>query len=210
MDKNKLKELLNAIQLEDELVEAIHLHGKPKTLLEGESLITPGKRSTHIPLVLKGRLKVSRYDQDKGEVFLYYLESGETCAMSISCCLEDNNSLFSVTADTDSSLWMIPMEMLDTWLISYPNFRRFIFRSYRLRFDELLGAIDSMAFMKMDERLFKYLLDTKQSTGSYIITKTHEQIAAELNTSRVVISRLLKKLEGEDKIELHRNRIEIL
>ena len=115
-----------------------------------------------------------------------------------------------MVAEEDSEVWMIPMSQLDAWLVKYPNIRRFIFRSYRMRFDELLNTIDSIAFMKMDERLIKYLLDKKQATGSYIIQKTHEEIAGELNTSRDVISRLLKKLEKDDIIEQKRNRIEIL
>ncbi|MEJ2005955.1 MAG: helix-turn-helix domain-containing protein, partial [Cyclobacteriaceae bacterium] len=97
-----------------------------------------------------------------------------------------------------------------TWISKYPSFRRFVFAAYQARFDELLHAIDSVAFMKMDERLYKYLLDKKQASGSYVINKTHQQVARELNTSRVVVSRLLKKLELEGKIEQHRNRIEVL
>lgn len=198
------------MNFENSLIEEIQSVGFSKSVKEGEVFIKPGKQTAYIPFVLKGRLKVSRVDHDKGEVFLYYLEGGETCAMSISCCLNDHKSAISVSAEEDTSLWLIPVNRLDEWVAKYPNFRKFVFNSYRIRFDELLGAIDSMAFMKMDERLFKYLLDTKQSSGSYIVSKTHEEIAAELNTSRVVISRLLKKLEGEEKIELHRNKIEIL
>ena len=95
-------------------------------------------------------------------------------------------------------------------MVKYRSFRKFIFDSYHDRFDEMLNTVDSIAFMNMDQRLMKYLLDKKQSTGSFVINKTHEQIAQELNTSRVVVSRLLKKLEREEKIELHRNRIEVL
>jgi len=102
------------------------------------------------------------------------------------------------------------MVYLDDWMQKYPSFRKFLFQAYRARFDELLETIDAVAFMKMDERIYKYLLDKKQATGSYIINQTHEQIAQELNTSRVVVSRLLKQLERQEKIEQHRNRIEIL
>ena len=100
--------------------------------------------------------------------------------------------------------------VLDGWMAKYPSFRSFVIDSYQDRFDELMHTIDSIAFMNMDERLMKYLLDKKQSQGSFVIEKTHEQIAQELNTSRVVVSRLLKKLEKEDKVELYRNRIEVL
>ncbi len=151
-----------------------------------------------------------RQDPDGNEVFLYFLEGGETCAMSITCCIEGRRSAFRVVAEEDSILWMIPMSDLDRWIVKYPSFRKFVFGSYQQRFDELLNTIDSVVFTKMDERLYRYLLDAKQATGSFEIHKTHEQIARELNTSRVVVSRLLKQLEKEEKIEQYRNRIEIL
>ena len=113
-------------------------------------------------------------------------------------------------AEEDAVLWMIPMNLLDGWIVKYPTFRKYVFHSYQVRFDELLNTIDSVVFLKMDERLYKYLLDKKQASGSFVIHSTHEQIALALNTSRVVVSRLLKQLEREEKIELHRNRIEIL
>jgi CRP/FNR family transcriptional regulator len=113
-------------------------------------------------------------------------------------------------AEEDSVLWMMPTAYLDSWMQKYPSFRRFVMRSYQMRFDELLTTLDSMVFMHLDERVYKYLLDKKQASGSYEINKTHQQIADELNTSRVVISRVLKKLEKEEKIEQHRNKIEIL
>jgi CRP/FNR family transcriptional regulator len=163
-----------------------------------------------MPIVVKGLLRVMRHDDNGNEVFLYYLEGGETCAMSITCCLEQKKSAFHVVAEEDSELWMIPTAYLDSWIQKYPSFRRFVLQSYQMRFDELLHTVDSMVFMNLDERLYKYLLDKKQASGSYVIHKTHQQIADELSTSRVVISRLLKKLEREEKIEQHRNKIEIL
>lgn len=163
-----------------------------------------------MPLVMSGLLRVMRNDDNGNEVFLYYLEGGETCAMSITCCLEGKRSSFHVVAEEDSELWMMPVSNLDNWITKYPSFRRFVFNSYQTRFDELLHTIDSMVFMNLDERLYNYLLDKKMASGSFEIKKTHQQIANELNTSRVVISRLLKKLEKEDKIEQRRNFIEIL
>jgi CRP/FNR family transcriptional regulator len=202
--------LLQNYGFEPNLVEEIKAQGKYKKVLAGESVIKPGKLPEYIPLVLHGVLKVISHENEDDEIFLYYLEGGDTCAMSISCCLENSKSEFSAIAEEDSDLWLIPMYALDGWIAKYPSFRRFIFKAYKSRFDELLNALDSIAFMKMDERLYKYLLDKKQSSGTYVINKTHEQIARELNTSRVVISRLLKKLEKEDKIEQYRNKIEIL
>lgn len=166
--------------------------------------------NNEIPLVLTGLLKVIRQDENGSEIFLYYLEGGETCAMSITCCIENKTAAYKIIAEEESTLWMIPVTYLDIWMTKYPSFRTFVMSSYQLRFEELLSAIDSMAFHKMDERLYRYLLDTKQATGSFEINKTHEQIAKELHTSRVVISRLVKQLEHEGKVEQHRNKIEIL
>ncbi|MEQ8358960.1 MAG: Crp/Fnr family transcriptional regulator [Cytophagales bacterium] len=194
----------------DSLIEEIKSVGRQKKVRAGQILIDQGSETKDVPFVISGNLRISRNDNDGHEMFLYYLEGGETCAMSITCCIEGKKSNFSAVAEEDSVLWMVPMQYLDDWLIKYPNFKKFIFKAYQLRFDELLNAIDSMVFMKMDQRLYKFLLDSKQASGSYQIHKTHEQIANELNTSRVVISRLLKQLEREGKIEQFRNRIDVL
>ncbi len=206
----KIKEVLERTPFEPELKEEILKSGRLKKAKAGQTVITPDDETQEMPLVMSGLLRVMRNDDNGNEVFLYYLEGGETCAMSITCCLEGKRSSFHVVAEEDSELWMMPVSNLDNWITKYPSFRRFVFNSYQTRFDELLHTIDSMVFMKLDERLYNYLLDKKIASGSFEIKKTHQQIANELNTSRVVISRLLKKLEKEDKIEQRRNYIEIL
>lgn len=208
--KELVNEVLEKSGIEPQLVEEIITVGRLKKVPEGGIVIAPDMQGDEMPLVLKGLLKVMRQDNDGHEVFLYFLEGGETCAMSITCCIDGRTSSFKVVAEEDSIIWMVPMAYLDSWLVKYPSFRRFVFGAYQIRFDELLMTIDSVVFTHMDERLYKYLLDAKQATGSFEIKKTHEQIARELNTSRVVVSRLLKKLENEEKIEQHRNRIEVL
>ena len=204
------KETLTNLGLESDLVEEIIQQGKLKTLKAEELLISPGAAANAMPMVISGTLRIMREDEEGNEVFLYYLEGGDACAMSISCCLSNQTSQFKAIAESNAELWMVPMALVDTWMAKYGSFRKFVIDSYQNRFDELMQTIDSIAFMNMDERLMKYLLDKKQSQGSFVIEKTHEQIAQELSTSRVVISRLLKKLEKEDKVELYRNRIEVL
>lgn len=206
----KIKEVLEKTIFEPTLKEEILNSGRLKKAKVGQTVISPDDQAQEMPLVMSGLLRVMRTDDNGNEVFLYYLEGGETCAMSITCCLEGKRSSFHVVAEEDSELWLMPVSQLDNWITKYKNFRRFVFNSYQTRFDELLQTIDSMAFMNLDERLYNYLLDKKMASGSFEIKKTHQQIANELNTSRVVISRLLKKLEKEDKIEQRRNYIEIL
>lgn len=204
------RDILEKIGFEANLVDQMLLLGRLKKAKKGESIIRPGEIGGEIPFVIKGLLKVMRHDTEDNEVFLYFLEGGETCAMSITCCLDGTQGAFHVVAEEDVVLWMVPVVEMDTWVVKYKAFRKFIFKSYQLRFDELLTTIDSIVFMNLDDRLYKYLLDMKQASGSYVIHKTHEQIAKELSTSRVVISRLLKKLEKEEKIEQSRNRIEVM
>jgi CRP/FNR family transcriptional regulator len=208
--KDLVNKVLENTGLELELAEEILSIGRLKKAVQGQVIITPEMPGDEMPIVLQGLLKVMRQDADGNEIFLYYLEGGQTCAMSITCCIEGKRSAFRVIAEDDSILWMVPMGYLDRWIVKYHSFRKFVFQSYQMRFDEMLATIDSVVFTKMDERIFKYLLDKKQASGSFVIEKTHEQIARDLNTSRVVVSRLLKQMEKQDKIEQHRNRIEIL
>lgn len=207
---DQIAQLLQQHGFEDQLVVEIIQSGRLFRIKQDMPLISPGARANEMPLVISGSLRIMREDEFGNEVFLYYLDGGDACAMSISCCLGNQISQFKAVAETDADLWMVPMSHIDSWMAKYASFRKFVIDSYQARFDELMHTVDSIAFMNMDERLMKYLLDKKQSSGSFIIHKTHEQIAQELNTSRVVVSRLLKKLERQDKIELHRNRIEVL
>jgi CRP/FNR family transcriptional regulator len=141
---------------------------------------------------------------------MYFLEAGETCTMSLSCCLGTTKSKIRAVAEKDSSLVMIPVENMQKWFHNNASWRNFILQSYQIRFDEMLEAIDNLAFMKMDERLYKYLKNMAMVDESKTISIKHQDIAEDLNTSRVVVSRLLKKLENENKIELGRNKIVII
>lgn len=207
--QESLKSILSEAGIEDELIQEIQKVGISKTARSGELIITPGSTSMYMPIVLEGLLSVVRQDGDANEILLYYLEGGETCAMSLACCIEGKRNDFKVTAEDNSVLWMIPMNYLDGWIQKYKSFRKYIFSSYQVRFNELLETIDSITFLKLQDRLYKFLLDKKEATRSYEVNMSHQEIANQMNTSRVVISRLLKQLEREGKIEQYRNRIEI-
>ena len=151
-----------------------------------------------------------REDAEGNELLLYVLESGDTCAMSLTCCMAKSVSKIRAVADEDVTLIMIPIENMKLWFSTNESWRNFILQSYQIRFDEMLETIDTLAFMKMDERIHKYLKDHVKLSSSTTLTITHQEIAEDLHTSRVVISRLLKQLENENKIELGRNRITVL
>lgn len=177
---------------------------------EGERLIEIGQYIRQMPLLINGAIKILREDKVEGELLLYFLEKGDTCAMTLACCLGDTQSEIRAIAETSGSVAMIPVGKMEEWLGKYKSWRNFVFSSYNKRMSEMLTAIDNLAFMKMDERLLNYLREKAKVTRSTVISNTHQEIAYELNTSRVVVSRLLKALENEGIIKLNRNTIELL
>lgn len=169
-----------------------------------------GKYVRMMPIVLKGTVKVYRLDEKQNEILLYYLSSNDSCSMAYSCCLEAKKSEVKAVAEDYVELIAIPHVKLDDWLCTYPSWKNYIMRSFNERFIELLKSIESIAFHKLDERLIGYLKEKQRLSGSSVIKASHGLIADELATSRVVISRLLKQLENDQKIILYRNEIKLL
>ena len=189
----------------DEIIEV----GTFKEVSEGFKLMEIGQYIQGMPLLISGAIKVLREDADGNELLLYYLEKGETCSVTLTCCMGQSKSEIRAIAEMDTALIMLPMRKMDEWTSKYKTWRDFVFGSYHARLNELLNTIDSIAFNRMDERLAAYLKEKSRINQVRTIYNTHQEIAYDLNTSRVVISRLLKKLEQLNKIQLHRNHIEI-
>lgn len=203
--KNKYGHLFEAA-----LLDEISHFGLLKDIPEGYKLIETGQYIKSMPLLISGAIKIMRDDNDGDELLLYFLESGDTCAMTLTCCLGNTKSEIRAVAELPTKLIMVPIEKMEEWTGKYKSWRNFVFESYHNRLMEMLETLDSIAFLKMDERLLKYLRDKSNITKDHIIYSTHQEIAYELHTSRVVISRLLKKLENQGKIELNRNNIRII
>lgn len=195
---------------EKELLDEIVEFGTIKTAAAGDKIIEIGDYVTGMPLLIKGAIKILREDNDGDELLLYFLERGDTCAMTLSCCLGQTKSEIRAVAETDTTFIMIPISKMEEWTAKYKSWRNFVFESYHSRLSELLDAIDAIAFMNMDERLMRYLRDKAKINGDEVIHSTHQQIAYDMHTSRVVISRLLKKLELDKKISLQRNQIKVI
>ncbi|NNC70572.1 MAG: Crp/Fnr family transcriptional regulator [Flavobacteriaceae bacterium] len=193
---------------ENDLINEINQVGTLKEVPEGYKLIEIGDYIRFMPLLVSGVIKILREDNDGDELLLYFLEKGDTCAMTLTCCLGQTKSEIRAIAETDTKLIMIPVQKMEEWSAKYKSWRSFVFESYHNRLNEMLDTIDSIAFLKMDERLLKYLKEKTRLSKDNVIHNTHQQIAYELHTSRVVVSRLLKKLENQGKIKLHRNNIE--
>jgi CRP/FNR family transcriptional regulator len=195
---------------EPDLIKEILQVGVLKKVKENDLLLDIGQKFDKIPLVLSGAIKISREDENGDEIALYFLEKGDTCNITFGSGLNSDKSKIRGVAEKDSEILFIPLEKLEEWMITYKSWRNFVINSYNTRLSEMLEAIDTLAFLKMDQRLYKHLSDKVKIMQSNTLNTTHEQIALDLNTSRVVISRLLKKLENEQKIKLFRNKIEVL
>jgi len=199
-----------SIVFEPELLKEIEKYGTLVTLKKDDLLIDVGSKITQVPLLLNGAVKIVREDKNGDEIVLYFLERGDTCAISFVNCLNKSKSKVRGIAEKKSEAIYIPVKKLEEWMAKYKTWREFVIESYSSRLDEMIEAIDTLAFMKMDERLFKYLTDKVKIMRDPILNTTHQEIAIDLNTSRVVVSRLLKQLENDGKIILHRNKIEVL
>lgn len=195
---------------EKELLAELNERGRILHVQAGDTILEAGQLVRVIPLVLSGTVKVSRTDDDGRELLLYYINANESCAMTFTCCMQQFPSEIKAVAEEDAELLVVPVGVMDEWMGKYPTWKSFVMRTIRLRFLEMLKTIDQIAFQKLDERLVTYLKEKSKATDSTLINLSHEQIANELATSRVVISRLLKKLEHEKKLLLYRNQIKLL
>ena len=202
----KITSLFSGI-LQPELITEMQSKSVLHSYNPEEYILHVGDQMSFIPIILEGSIKVVRENNAGEELLLYYIEGGDTCAMTLQCCMRKSKSEVKALAIEPSLVLMIPIENMEVWMEKYPSWRSFILQSYHSRMMELLETIDAMAFMKLDERLLKYLTDQAKITGSLELTLTHQQVAEDLNSSRVVISRLLKQLEIKGGIRLYRNKI---
>lgn len=205
-DLTQLRERLGYF-LEEELIEEIFRLGRTYKFETNDVIMYPGDPIDMIPIVISGALKISRENQDGEELLLYYIEGGETCAMTVQCCIRKKQAEIRATVVEPAEMMMIPIEKMDDWMVRFKSWREFILQSYHFRMMELIETVDALAFKRLDQRLETYLKDKAKLSGSLEITLTHQEIADDLHSSRVVISRLLKQLEVIGEISIKRNRI---
>jgi len=176
----------------------------------GDVMLNIGQAIRAVPLLASGAIKVSRINDEGQELLLYYVKEGESCAMTFNCCMLAQTSVIKGTAEEDSVLVCIPVQLMEQWMVKYPSWKKYVMTTILCRFTEMVKTIDEVAFKKMDERLINYLKEKSKITGSSVINLTHQQIGDELGTNRVVISRLLKKLENEKKLLIYNKQIKLL
>jgi len=193
---------------ESGLRSAISEKGTIREFKAQEELIREDQYIKSFPIVLEGLIKICRTDEEGNELLLYYLKPGEVCTVALICCMDRTRSRVKAIAEEKTTAIVVPVELLDSWLSKYQTWKEYVMHSMQLRFDELLNALDSIAFLKMDERLEKFFINRWHSSGSRIFEGSHQDVALAMNSSREVISRLLKQMELKGLIKLSRGRID--
>ncbi|RLD59466.1 MAG: Crp/Fnr family transcriptional regulator [Bacteroidetes bacterium] len=193
---------------ESELRSAISEAGTFKEFKAQEELIREDQFIRSFPIVLSGLIKVCRTDEEGKELLLYYLRPGEVCTVSLICCMDRTRSRVKAIAEEKTTAIVVPVELLDSWMTMYQTWKEYVMHSMQMRFDELLNTLDSIAFLKMDERLEKFFTERYRSSGSKIFDGSHQDVAMAMNSSREVISRLLKQMENKGLIHLSRGQID--
>lgn len=204
-----LKNLFGEI-FEEALLEEITRVGTLREVPADFELMDIGEPIKGVPLMLSGAIKISCEDINGDELLLYYLEEGDSCTMTMAWEMGQQKSQIRAVTELPSQLIMVPLSAVEDWSSRFPSWRKFIFQSYHKRMEELLATVDSIAFDQLEKRLWAYLVEKKRVTKVSTLSITHQTIAQEMHSSRVVISRLLKRLEVNQKIRLHRNAIELI
>ena len=195
---------------EAELINEICESSKAKSFKADEMLIDIGDTITHMPLVISGSVKIMTEDEEENELLLYYLELGDTCAVTMNCCTKRTKSTVRAVTETETEIRFVPVEKMDEWMVKYKSWRTYVLDSYNGRLNEMLAALDNIVFKSMEQRIKKYVIDKAWVVKSEEIKISHADIANDLHTSRVVVSRIMKKLEKEGIIKQSRGSIHVL
>lgn len=193
-----------------ELIEKLYQYGIQKSYKAGSIILNENAYIRSIPIVIKGLLKVVRTEEDGREILLYYIKAGESCIMSFLGGLHNETSKVKAEVEEDAEIIFLPIDKVSLFIKEHPEWLDYIFRLYHKRFEELLEIVNAIAFKKVDERLLNLLKKKSELLQSQTIPVTHEQLANELGTARVVVSRLLKQLEESGIVQLGRNKITLL
>jgi len=189
--------------------ERLREYGIAKTFKEGDTILSENAYIKAIPIVTRGNVKVMRTDDEGREILLYYINPGESCIMSFLGGMHHDTSKVKAIAEEETEILFIPIEKVGALIKEFPEWLDYIFRLYHKRFEELLEVVNAIAFKKMDERLLNFIKKKCENTKSKTLNVTHEQLANELGTARVVVSRLLKQMEDEGLVKLGRNKISL-
>ncbi len=193
-----------------ELIKEIETNAVRQSFKAGDVIMRTGQYINNTLLIIQGQIKIFREGENGGEFLMYFLQPGQACAVSLICATKSQTSQVMAKVVEDVEWLMIPLPLMEKWMMEHRSWYEFVIFTYRTRFEEVLEVIDNIAFRAMDERLEFYLKREADACGCKDLKLSHQEIGTELNTSREVISRLLKKMEQRGMVKLHRNHIELL
>lgn len=208
MNSNQILQTLNFL-IEKELKEELLNKGKLLTFNKGDTIVREGEYVKVLPIVIEGSIRVFQTSEER-EILLYYVEPGQTCIMSLSACFFNNESPSIAVSTEQTKVLAIPTRFISEWQKTYKSWNDYIIRTFRKRYDELLYTFEGVAFEHIDKRILDYLAVMKNKNKSNIIEISHQNLANELGTTRVVVSRILKQFELSGKVKLHRKGIELI
>lgn len=192
-----------------ELRNALLSHGVELEFDDEDIILDQGMAIQFVPIVAEGTVRVTRLEDDGRELFLYFLSAGDSCASSLNCCMNRRVSEIQAIAEGKVRLLGISPSLVDAWIMQHAEWKNLIINTFQKRFEDLLHSLEMVAFSQLDERLADYLRSTSEVLGTRILKTSHQEIATHLNSSREVISRLLKQLERMGQLKLSRNTIEL-
>ena len=206
MELNGLTQFRSSPEIQEKLSKI----GIAKVFNEGDVILNENAYIKSIPIVTSGSIRVMRTDEDGREILLYYINAGESCIMSFLGGMHHDTSKVKAVAEEKTEILFIPIDKVQELIREYPEWLDYIFRLYHKRFEELLEVVNAVAFKKMDERLLDFIKKKCEMSKSHTLYVTHEQLANELGTARVVVSRLLKQMEEQNLVKLGRNKITLV
>lgn len=206
MEQIKLSNYIQGVS-DPELLKQLQTEGKIMVFEHGQAIMEAGQFIKMVPIVIEGAIKVMRTDNEGRTLFLYYIQPGETCALSLTCCSASRPSEIKAVAEDKTVILGVPVHFHEEWMHTYKQWKDYVSLTFQQRFQEMLEVLDAVAFKRMDERLMRYIAAKSKQLNTNELATTHQEIALELGTSREVISRLLKQLEKKKWIELGRNII---
>ncbi|MGB0870600.1 MAG: Crp/Fnr family transcriptional regulator [Flavobacteriales bacterium] len=191
---------------EEELINDLHKNATITTHKKGEFIIKNNQYIKVLKIVLKGRVRVYQENEDR-EILIYHLNNMETCTLSLSACFEDCKSTVNAIVEEECIILNIPVRFVKDWNFKYKSWNTFTTNTFRESYNHLINQYSNLAFQPLIDRLLDYIVSKADQN---ILKKTHQELAKELGTTREVISRLLKKLEQNNKIHLGQKQITIL
>lgn len=205
-----MEPLLAEFKSSPDLISKLYQSSIRKNYPVGSVILNENASIRSIPIVTKGTLKVIRTEEDGREILLYYIRSGESCVMSFLGGMHNETSKVKAEVEEEAEILFLPIDKVNLFIKEHPEWLDYIFRLYHKRFEELLEMVNAVTFKKVDERLLGLLQKKQEVMGSKTLNITHEQLANELGTARVVVSRLLKQLEELGRVRLGRNKITLV